>query len=323
MTISAPQLVNVLDHGAAGDEVTDDTAALQAAINAAGPGGTVYVGPGVRLRITAPVTISHDQLTITGGGRINTSLTGDSILVSAHDVTLRDLTIRGPGHGAAYQVGTALIKVTGTQANPIHRLTIDGLTIFSAPASAIRAEWTVQAVIRDCRIRNVRYSGIALISATDGLVTGNIISGVHVDGSAPQGYGIQVTDLDNTDASRSRHVTVSNNVVRDNLNWTGIDTHSGQCIVIDANQTINCQNGIAALPGNRTRHYGPEDVVISNNICVRGSAPDSNAGIVFAGTSTSVPITGTLVANRVIGYSEPYRANYLGPNTLRVNNAIA
>ena len=48
MTIHAPQLVNVLNHGAVGDEQADDTAALQAAVNAAGPGGTVYVGPGDR-----------------------------------------------------------------------------------------------------------------------------------------------------------------------------------------------------------------------------------------------------------------------------------
>ena len=278
MTIHAPQLVNALNHGAVGDEVADDTAALQAAINAAGPGGTVYIGPGVRLRITAPVTISHDQLTITGGGRINTTLTGDSLIIAAHDVTLRDLTIKGPGHGAAYQVGTSLIKVTGAQGQPIHRPTIDGLTIFSAPATAIRAEWTVQTVIRDCRIRNVRYAGVMLISATDALITGNIVDGIRMDANVVNGYGLVCTDVSNDDAGRSRHVTITNNIVRNNPGWTGIDTHSGDSIVITGNQTINCANGIAALHGNSTRNYGPEDVIISNNVCARGSAPRHQRG---------------------------------------------
>lgn len=323
MTISAPQLVNVLDVGAVGDEVADDTASLQAAINAAGPGGTVIIGPGVRLRITAPVTISHDQITLTGGGRINTILTGDSLVITGHDVTLRDLTIKGPGHGATYQSGTALIKAQGTKSAPIHRLTLDGLTVFSAPATAIRANWTVQAIIRDCRIRNVRYAGVMLVSATDALVTGNVVSGIHMDSAVVNGYGLVCTDVTNDSAGRSKNVTFSHNIVRNNLRWTGIDTHSGDGILIIGNQIIACANGIAALPGNSTRNHGPTDITIAHNIVNRAGAPDINAGITLAGTSETVTATGTVTDNRVIGYAEPYRHYHTAWPTIRVDNAIA
>ena len=322
MTIHAPQLVNVLNHGAVGDEQADDTAALQAAVNAAGPGGTVYVGPGVRLRITSPVTISHDQVTITGGGRINTDTTSDAIVITAHDVTLRDLTIKGPGHGATYVKNTALIKIKGSASAPAHRLTLDGLTIFSAPASAVWAEHTVQTVVRDCRIRNVRYAGVMLVSATDALIEGNFVDGVHMDANVVNGYGLVCTDISNDDAGRSRHVTITNNIVRNNPTWTGIDTHSGDSIIITGNQTINCANGIAALPGNRQRTHGPTNILIAHNLITRGSAPDINAGITLAGNTADITATGTVTSNRVIGYSEPYRHYHTGWPTLRVNNAI-
>lgn len=46
-TFETPGIVNVKDHGAVGDADTDDTQALRAAIEAAGPGGVVFVPKGI------------------------------------------------------------------------------------------------------------------------------------------------------------------------------------------------------------------------------------------------------------------------------------
>ncbi len=63
--MSTPEKIfNVLDYGAIGDGVTDDTAAIQAAINAAvasslatAPGGKLYAPPGLTFKTTATLAI--------------------------------------------------------------------------------------------------------------------------------------------------------------------------------------------------------------------------------------------------------------------------
>lgn len=62
--------VSVLDFGAVGDNVNDDTAAIQAAVNAviANGGGTVYVPPG-SYKVTATITLGA-SVSIIGSGKL-------------------------------------------------------------------------------------------------------------------------------------------------------------------------------------------------------------------------------------------------------------
>lgn len=67
-TSKLKDIVSVKDFGAVGDGVTDDTSAIQAAINAASGGNsTVYMPDGV-YRITSGLTIPDDGITIEGHG---------------------------------------------------------------------------------------------------------------------------------------------------------------------------------------------------------------------------------------------------------------
>lgn len=69
MSTGSPQVrgwIEATDHGAQGDGVHDDTAALQAAIDAAPQGGTVHIGFG-RYRLTAPLKLVGD-VTLLGDG---------------------------------------------------------------------------------------------------------------------------------------------------------------------------------------------------------------------------------------------------------------
>src|SRR6266704_4052267 len=76
---------NVLDYGAKGDVVADDTVAIQAALTAAGNvltsgggnnanGTTVYMPPWL-YKITAPLTMSKDSVTLRGSGLHSTVIT--------------------------------------------------------------------------------------------------------------------------------------------------------------------------------------------------------------------------------------------------------
>jgi len=108
-------VVNVINYGAEGDGVADDTAAIQAAIDAAGVGGTVYFPLG-EYRTTGPVYPLRQQ--IIRGTHANkysaavfpwvqcsikadpTEWEGDAVVYSnpnSYGVELRNLAIIGPG----------------------------------------------------------------------------------------------------------------------------------------------------------------------------------------------------------------------------------
>jgi hypothetical protein len=60
---------NVDDYGAAGNGSTDDSAAINAAVAAAGVGGTVTLSPGKTYALNAnPISLNYDRITFVGTG---------------------------------------------------------------------------------------------------------------------------------------------------------------------------------------------------------------------------------------------------------------
>lgn len=108
--------VNVKTHGAVGDGVTDDTAAINAAIAAAsrayidafewhmGPGGTVFFPRGV-YRVTSTLSITGEGVRVQGENQHTTAIKMDadvntdaiSVPVGTRNFSLRDLTIYSAG----------------------------------------------------------------------------------------------------------------------------------------------------------------------------------------------------------------------------------
>lgn len=96
-------IVSVKDFGAVGDDVTDDRAAFQAAINATPSFGALYI-PAGKYVLSGPLTISNKCITIYGAGFLDSVLrftggtsgivitnTGAPPLDDAYTVTIRDL----------------------------------------------------------------------------------------------------------------------------------------------------------------------------------------------------------------------------------------
>jgi hypothetical protein len=95
--------VAAADHGAVGDNTADDTAELQAAIDALpASGGVLHLSPNCTYKISADLVMPAYGMIIDGNGSaIHQSATGEHCLTGV-DVTglvLRDLTLIGPASG--------------------------------------------------------------------------------------------------------------------------------------------------------------------------------------------------------------------------------
>ena len=125
------QTVNVKDFGAVGDGVTDDTAAIQAAIDAADTG--IVVMPNGTFRITSQIDlVSGPCTTILGSGEVDCALVkdfnGDALIVNNQGATLKDFWIKGEsssgrtGGGVYVNADDCLIerlRITDTQESTI------------------------------------------------------------------------------------------------------------------------------------------------------------------------------------------------------------
>lgn len=129
--IEVSQAINVKAVGAVGDGTTDDTAALQAALNALPAGGALYVPAGT-YAISSPLTVTTAGVSVFGDGAATTLLAvqtmtgpnqigspGDLVNILASRVTVRDLALdganlvdRGVVAGAVDEITYLRLRVT-------------------------------------------------------------------------------------------------------------------------------------------------------------------------------------------------------------------
>ena len=165
-------VLNVRDYGAKGDGVTDDTAAIRAAVAAAAPGAAIYfpgTGSGAWYKITDTITITTPSLRFIGNPR---DIYACSIKCTVPGATM--LAVKAPSFVVQYLgfIGD------GTAANGVGA-TVNGIELFgdtdgNVDADLWNASFLYMAVCVRARGRNTTISSDTLFS--------NSLKAVVIDG---------------------------------------------------------------------------------------------------------------------------------------------
>lgn len=297
-------IFNVFDFGATPDDLTDDSAAIQAAIDAAyaAGGGTVYIPAGTFIMSGDKANPSEgcievrSNVTLTGAGAGNTVLKlADNyneringmirtpVDESASNVTISNLTIDGNrANNTGHQAGI----ITGVKANDeglVHEnITISGVEVMNCTAYGVNPhEVTYNLTIENC---------VSHDNGKDGFVADYVVGGVYRNNVAynndRHGFNIQNSSSD---------IVLENNTAYDN----GLGATGGAGIVIqrsdifpDGADTIPWVTNIQIIGGE---YYGNsrEGILIklSDNVEVSGANIHDNMrqGIRVEGaTNTSI-----------------------------------
>ena len=264
-------------YGATGDGSTDDSAALQAAVDSASAagGGTVFIPEGVY--ITDGITLA-DSVNILGEGyssilKLKASSDTAVIYIEAqNNILIADIKIDGNKgnqtgvslggeHWDGVSINDSNHDGTGTACNNIR---VENVWVYQAPAHGIRCMGSNNVRIFNCTSEDCGDDGIAVEENS----THCIVSGCHLkdnQASAPvTGIGSGIEIEENTD-----DIIVDGNTCTGNVNGITLVVHTGadtleRCTVLGNTITGSTGKGISAtgdLAGNFLY-----DCVIANNI---------------------------------------------------------
>ena len=260
-------IVNVKDHGAVGDGVTDDTEAFKKALAKLNAGEGFYI-PSGRYLLSGNITFTKSNITVFGDGKKSSQIfytkeqgSYDSMLRASlftfsrvNGLVVRDLFLEygGDFRPAAEQTLTGLVN--GIYLFGCNNVKIMGIEAFRFNYAGVFLGSGSDYLVENCDLHHNRVAGLLYKDVSDVLIQKNTFNhnGSEPDGGT--GYGCVATS-----SAKAHGVKVINNVA--NYNYRkGIDVHSGSKILIDSNKChANRLYGIYA-EGTTT-----SEITITNN----------------------------------------------------------
>lgn len=288
-------IINVRSFGAVGDGVADDTAAVQAACNAAGPGERVVLPEGVFSCRT--VVLAKAGVTITGPGTLSHRSPQDHLLdVRARDVTIMEMRLEGAASSARHRS----FAVFTSPDHPAPRLSIEAVTVSSARSdrgfnNGFKLDTGADAsrIIR-CRIEKLQGAesgfGYGLLC---GPVTRCLIEDNSGIGTVGRGrHFIYLSGGASFNRVQKNHVT---GFERDGITIYSTDAQPpcrGNEVL--ANTLIGCANGVTnaavSLAQNVTQTLVSANLIQSSGGC----------GILADGTGSKLLRNNRIVGNKVL-----------------------
>jgi len=289
---------NVSAYGAKGDGTTDDTTAIQNAINAAtaaGGGTVVFPYPSNYYRVSSKITLDSNITLLGLGDRpliYNDGDTAEPIFEAVgtpssrkSDIKIENLSIRN---------GTASTGDYTSGKNGLFFDYVDGITISNCKIYEIQGPFGLW-IRRSSNIRVVgnefdrpTYSAFTLDVETENIwVERNVFSN-PVSTTSSNVY-LFMTGGNPTEAQGEwavRNLWVVNNRFYNNTRWEGIDTHGGENIWILNNYIENCRIGIMVGTSKDLFSSTPlstKNVHIKHNVIIRGNGETNHTGISVQG----------------------------------------
>ena len=320
--VSPSSTYNILDFGAIADDGIDDSAAIQAAIDACGAagGGEVYIPAGTFL-ISSTINIMVSNITLSGEGAGASIIDdfegvgglGDNPLIEigeinagsyVENISFRDITFTNgiPQVNWVSNVNKLRSCITAAYVKDI---TIEKCEFVDIQGvSGFKIEDCMNVYVQDTLFQNMGYSGMAVYCDNKNVFVDNCVFDTNTvtefEGTAVylllSGHDEQ-NDPDDVDYVENYWIT--NNVFKNNPLWEGIDIHGGKNVHILNNVIENCQTGIMAQLGARdyVTNQIMENIFIEGNIIdVTGNASLSEGieyearGIITGGDAVNLTV---------------------------------
>jgi len=271
--------ISVLDHGAVGDGVTDDTAAIQSTLDAARTTGAckgVYLPPGRRYKVT-------DELVASGM---------TDFVISAVGATLALIGAAASGSGAK-----SVLHLTNCQ-----RFRVLGLAVYDTDRTqaynGVRVSRSSGGVLDGVSVRDVRWVGITVFDGTAGLSTDITITGCDVRGTR---FGVSTngTDVRIADNHVAMYWPSTAEAQAKGGVWsTPSDYYDGVMVLTGADRTVVAGNTITECGQAGVYTQNCANLVIADNTVtgcqLRGIEVDGGTG-----TAVGVSITGNVSTHNV------------------------
>jgi Pectate lyase superfamily protein len=293
---------NVAIYGARGDGIADDSAAIQAAIDAASSGEVVFLPAPANfymisetIRLTKPLTLLGAKSLI----KSPTAACPTFIKIAANDVQVRGLHLTGPQQSCGYAIDV------GSAGKPVSNVRIEDNQIenFYNGMSLIEVDGFRLA---GNALSDMNYYGIQGSAVKNGVIDGNTVRGISGANTSGNAYGIVLSrNAASPSNPRSTDIVVSNNNVEDVPVWECYDTHGGQRIHFIDNTCKNAKLGINVAFSGKGQDdpdaLAPLECEVRGNTIEKNPADPYRDAIVFAGTMTQIA-TGSITGNLLIGF---------------------